>query len=791
MFKNYFKSTLRNLWKNKTYSFLNIAGLAIGIASAALIFLWVEDELTFNHNFVNRDFIYRIMENHHNEGKINTSGSTPGPMAQAVKTDIPGIKNSGRLSWTMDELMVLNDKSLKESGAYVDPSVLSMFALPFIYGEPAEAFKDLQSVVICETVARIFFGNENPVGKTIKMNANQGFSVDGLYTVTGVYKDFPQNSSYKFQWISPYVLFENKNDWMKPWDNNLTETLVQLNPAVDAETINKKLAGYIAAKTGTPSASCILFSMNDWNLRSQFTDGKPDGGNIKYVKLFSLIAVIILIIACINFMNLSTAQSEKRAKEVGVRKVMGAGKNRLIIQFIGESLLMSFMAAILAIIIIYLVLPMYSNMVKKTLEINLFSISHLGWLFTVGLVTGLMAGSYPAFYLSSFNPIKVLKGIKIKTGVGVIFIRKGLVISQFAISIILIICTTIIYQQIQHIKNRDLGYNKDRLIMMDLQGDVKAHFSSVLSQLKATGLIEDAAMSLHDPLHINSYTSDFTWPGKDVNNKVTIHTNQVSPEYPSVLHMKIMEGRDFYRTPDVDSNHVVINESLKKLMGKEGKPGGLISINSTNLQVTGIIKDVVYNDIYAASSPLILFCHPKNANVLTIRIKPDIDLTAALAKTEAIFKTNNPGYPFEYKFLDEEFNQLFSTETLIGNLAGIFSVLAIFISCLGLFGLSAYTAEQRRKEIGIRKVLGASTEGLAGLLSKEFLKLVALSCILAFPISWWAMNNWLQDYQYRTTIHWWIFAIAGIVSLTIALITVSFQAIKVAITNPINSLRSE
>jgi putative ABC transport system permease protein len=790
MFKNYFKTTLRKLWKNKTYSFLNIAGLAIGIASAALIFLWVEDELTFNHNFAKRDFIYRIMENHHNEGKINTSGSTPGPMAQAVKTDIPGIKNSGRLSWTMDELMVLNDKSLKESGAYVDPSVLSMFSLPFIYGKPANAFKDLQSVVISETVARNFFGNENPVGKTIKMNANQGFSVDGLYTVTGVYKDFPQNSSYKFQWISPYVLFENKNDWMKPWDNNLTETLVELNPAADAETINKKLAGYIAAKTGTPSASCILFSMNDWNLRSQFTDGKPDGGNIKYVKLFSLIAVIILIIACINFMNLSTAQSEKRAREVGVRKVMGAGKTRLIVQFIGESLLLSFISVILAVTIVYLVLPMYSNMVKKVFEINLFNITHIGWLLSVGLVTGLMAGSYPAFYLSSFNPVKVLKGIKIKTRVGVIFIRKGLVISQFAVSIILIICTTIIYQQIQHIKNRDLGYEKDRLIMMDLQGDVKAHFSSVVSQLKATGLIEDAAMSLHDPLHINSYTSDFTWPGKDVNNKVTVHSNQVSPEYLSVLHMKIMEGRDFYQT-GADSNRVIINESMKKFMGKEGKPGGLISINSTNLQIAGIVKDVVYNDIYAASSPLILFCHPKNANVLTIRIKPEVDLSEALSKTEAIFKINNPGYPFEYKFLDEEFNQLFSTETLIGNLAGIFSVLAIFISCLGLFGLSSYTAEQRRKEIGIRKVLGASTEGLAGLLSKEFLKLVALSCILAFPISWWAMNNWLQDYQYRTTIHWWIFAIAGIVSLTIALITVSFQAVKVAITNPINSLRSE
>jgi putative ABC transport system permease protein len=791
MFKNYFKTTLRNLWKNKTYSFLNIAGLAIGIASAALIFLWVEDELTFNHNFAKRDFIYRIMENHHNDGKINTSGSTPGPMAQAVKTDIPGIKNSGRLSWTMDELMVLKDKSIKESGAYIDPSVLSMLAPDFIFGKPEEVFSDLQSVVINETVARKFFGDENPVGKTIKMNANQGYSVDGLYTVTGVYKDFPQNSSYQFQWISPYVVFENKNDWMKPWDNNLTETLVELNPSVDPESINKKLFGYVAAKTGVPSASCILFSMNDWNLRSQFTDGKPDGGNIKYVKLFSLIAVIILIIACINFMNLSTAQSEKRAREVGVRKVMGAGKNRLIVQFIGESLLMSFMAVILAIVIIYLVLPVYSNMVRKPLEINLFSVSHLGWLLTVGLVTGLMAGSYPAFYLSSFNPIKVLKGIKIKTGAGVIFIRKGLVISQFAVSIILIVCTTIIYQQIQHIKNRDLGYDKDRLIVMDLQGDIKEHFSSVLGQLKATGLIENAAMSLHDPLHIYSYTDGFTWPGKDLNNKVTIHSNRVSPGYLSLLHMNVVEGRDFYQTPDVDSNRVIINESMKKLMGKEGKPGGHISINKTNLEVAGITKDIVYNDVYAAGSPLILFSNSKSGTVLTIRIKRDADLAEALAKTEAIFKINNPGYPFEYRFLDEEFNQLFSTESLIGNLAGIFSVLAIFISCLGLFGLSAYTAEQRRKEIGIRKVLGASTQGLAGLLSMEFLKLVALSCILAFPISWWAMHIWLQDYQYRTTIHWWIFALAGIVSLTIALVTVSFQAIKVAITNPIRSLRTE
>ena len=791
MFRNYFRTTFRNLWKNKTYSLMNIAGLAIGIASAALIFLWVENELTFNHHFAKRDFIYRIMENHHNDGKINTSGSTPGPMAQAVKSDIPGIKNSGRLSWTMDELMVLKDKSIKETGVYADPSVITMLAPDFIFGKSEEVFSDVQSVIINETVARKFFGDENPVGKTIKMDANQGFSVDGLYTVTGVYKDFPENSSYKFQWISPYVLFENKNDWMKPWDNNLTETLVELNPSVDPESINKKLFGYVAAKTGVPSASCVLFSMNDWNLRDQFIDGKPSGGNIKYVKLFSLIAAIILLIACINFMNLSTAQSEKRAREVGVRKVMGAGKSRLIVQFIAESLFMSFLAVILAVLIVYLVLPLYSNLVKTPLAFNLISITHLGWLLVVGLTTGFIAGSYPAFYLSSFNPIKVLKGIKIKTGMGVVFIRKGLVISQFAASIILIICTSIIYMQIQHIKQRDLGYDRERLVLVDLQGDVKTHFNSVLAQLKATGSIENAAMSLHDPLHIYSYTDGFTWPGKDLNNKVTIHSNQVSGGYISLLHMKIVEGRDFYDASDVDSNRVIINESLKKLMGKEGRPGGTISFNSNRFQIAGIVKDVVYNDVYAAGSPLILFRQPKNANVLTIRIKPDVDLAEALAKTEAVFKTNNPAYPFEYKFLDEEFNQLFSTETLIGNLAGIFSILAIFISCLGLFGLAAYTAERRRKEIGIRKVLGASAQGLAGLLSKEFLKLVALSCIIAFPVSWWAMHNWLQDYQYRTTIHWWIFAIAGFSSLAIALVTVSFQAIKAAIANPIRSLRTE
>ena len=791
MLKNYFKTTLRSIWKNKTFSSLNILGLAIGIAAAALIFLWVEDELSFNDVFVKKNTIYRIMENQESNGKINTSGSTPGPMAAAVQSDIPGIQTAGRLSWDMDELVVLGDKSIKESGAYVDSSVLTMLGFQFIYGEASAAFKELNAVVISESLSQKFFGKENPVGRTLKMDAHQGYSVDGVYTVTGVYKDLPKNATYQFQWISPYIAFENKNDWMKPWDNNLTETLVELTPTANREIIDQKLAGYLTSKKGSPSAACMLFSMNDWHLRDHFTDGKPDGGNIKYVKLFSLIASIILLIACINFMNLSTALSEHRAREVGVRKVMGAGKGRLITQFFGESLMMALLSVILAAAMIYLLAPAYGDLVNKKLDHGLFSIPHLVFLLGIGLITGLVAGSYPAFYLSSFNPVNVLKGAKIKMGFRAVFIRRGLVISQFAISIMLIICTSVIYQQIQHIKQRDLGYSKDNVILMDLQENVKTHFKTVRDQLMATGLVENVAMSLHDPLHVYSYTSSFSWPGKDLNNKVSIYSNTVSPEFVSLMHMKIIDGRDFYPVAGTDSGHIIINQSMAKMMGKEGRIGGLVSIDKNNLQIVGIIQDVVYNDVYASGAPLLFTTNTRGATVLAIRFKPNADLTESIAKTEAVFKANNPGYPFEFKFLDEEFNQLFSSETLIGKLAAVFSVLAIFISCLGLFGLAAYTAENRRKEIGIRKVLGATTQGLAALLSKEFIKLVALSCIVAFPVSWWAMYNWLQDYQYRTAIHWWIFAMAGIASLGIALVTVSFQAIKAAVTNPIRSLRTE
>ncbi len=790
MFMNFFKTTFRSLLKNKTYSFLNIFGLAIGISCAAFIFLWVEDEFTFNHNFAKRDNLYHVMQNEKSDAGINTNGSTPGPLAAALKTDIPGIVNSGRLSWAMDELAMVGDKSIKENGMYADPSVLSMYTLPFVYGSAFTALNNPNAVVISESMSKKFFGNSNPVGKVIKMNAKAAYSVDGLYTVTGIFKDLPANCYYHFQWLSPYTTWEDANTWLKPWNNNLTETIVELSPTANPVSINKKLIHYLGTKVDGAVNQLFLFSMNDWHLRSNFANGVQDGGSIKYVKLFSTIALIILLIACINFMNLCTARSEQRAKEVGVLKVMGAGKKRLIGKFISESLLMSFIAVLLAVGLLYALLPFYNVLVQKQLSVDLSNPLHLGCLLGIVIITGLVAGSYPAFYLSSFNPIKVLKGIKVKSSGAVVLIRKGLVITQFAASVILIISTIIVYKQVQYIKDRDLGYNKNNLIYMNLQGNMKDHFSEIKNSLIATGYVENAAMSLHDALHIYSVGDGFSWQGKNPNAKLPIHSNVVSAEYLPTMRMQLINGRDFY--PGIaDSTHIIINQSMASLMGKEGKLGSIITSGTYKLTIVGIIKDFIYNDVYGKSAPLVLFDGGYAATVMAVRFKPNVNLSQALEKTEAVMKSENPGFPFEYKFADKDFDELFSSETLIGKLAGVFAMLAIFISCLGLFGLAAYTAERRTKEIGIRKVLGASVAGLTGLLAKDFLQLVTISCIIAFPVAWWFMNNWLQNYTYRTTIQWWIFLLAGVGALLIALITVSFQSIKAAIANPVKSLRTE
>ncbi|HTD98238.1 MAG TPA: ABC transporter permease [Mucilaginibacter sp.] len=786
MIRNYIKTTLRSLLRNRSYSFLNITGLAIGIACASLIFLWVQDELTFNHNFEKRDNLYKIYENQTYEGKISTFHATPGLMAKSIVTDIPGIKNAARLSGTSASLFSMGDKFINEQGDYADKEILSMLNIPFVHGNAVNALKELHAVVINETMAKKFFGDADPVGKTLKMNNDKNF------TVTGVFKDLPKNSTLQFHWLVPMQNIDHTQPWMTMWGANWARTYVELEPSANVTVVNQKLKDYIHSKAEHNTTVCFLFAMNDWNLHDNFVDGKMSGGKIQYVKIFSFIAWIILLIACINFMNLSTARSEQRAKEVGVRKVMGAGKGKLIGQFIGEAVIMSFISVILSVGIIYTAMPSFNNLVQKELAVDLFTPSHLIYLVIIALVTGILAGSYPAFYLSSFNPITVLKNMKIKSSTGSAFIRKSLVVIQFSISIFLIIGTVIIYQQIQHVKGRELGYSKENLIYINTQGKMVEHFSAIYNDLKRTGVVENAALSDDPVLEVGSNTDNYSWEGKDATKNPLISWEKVSPQFLPTMGMKLVAGRNFYSDAKTDSNNVIINEAFAKQMGKEGRVGGIIRDGDKKAyQVTGIVKDFLYNDMYAAGAPVLLYCKESENRVLSIRLKQNTNLQAALGKVGEVMKVDNPGYPFEYKFIDDDFNQLFKTENLTGTLAGVFASLAIFISCLGLFGLAAYTAERRIKEIGIRKVLGASVSGLAGLLSKDFMKLVGISCIIAFPVAWWVINHWLQSYQYRVTVNWWVFAIAGILAMLIALTTVSYQAIKAALTNPVKSLRSE
>lgn len=785
MIKNYFITAVRNLWKNKGYSFLNIGGLAIGIACAGLIFLWVEDELTYNDYFSNRENLYKIKDRQTYDGNTFTFDATPGPLAAGIKAEIPGIKNTARTTWGDNTLFSLKDKSLYEQGLYADPSFLTMFQLQFVQGNAATAFSQLHSLVVTRKMAYKFFGTTNVVGKLLKVDNRDD------YMITGVIKDLPENVSFNFEWLAPFKIFEDQNKWLQSWGNNGLITYVETEPKANIAEINKKLYNYVETKQQGATAKMSIYPMTRWRMYDSFENGKEVPGRIKYVHLFSLIAWIILIIACINFMNLSTARSEQRAKEVGVKKVLGAGKQKLIFQFIGESVFTSVIAALLAIGIMYLSMPSFNNLVEKQLSVNLFEPLHIIALLSIAVTCGLIAGSYPAFYLSSFKPIYVLKGIKIKNSGSAGIIRKGLVILQFSISVILIISTIIIYQQISHVKDRDLGYNKNGLLYLYLQGSMKQHFSAIKNDLQSTGLIQNAAISNNQVLELGSNTGDFTWEGKQPDKQVLITIQGVSPEYLSTMDMHLKEGRDFYQDVKSDSNNIIINESLAKIINKKNILGSTISQENARYTIVGVIKDFVYNDMYATASPLIIFADTSNCNVLNIRIKTGAQVPVALAKIESVIKNNNPGYPFDYSFVDQQFDKLFKTETLIGKLAGVFSVLAIFISCLGLFGLAAYTAERRTKEIGIRKVLGASTQGLAGLLSKEFLALVAISCLIAFPIAWLMMKNWLDGFAYRIHINWMIFVLSGILALLIALLTVSFQAIKAATANPIKSLRTE
>jgi ABC-type antimicrobial peptide transport system permease subunit len=785
MVKLFLKTAFRNLWKTKTYSLLNVTGLIIGIASAGLILLWVESELTFNQQFPKKSNLYQVMQNRTLNGSISTFISTPDPLAQALKSNIPGVKNAFRYPGYLNELFSMGDKAVDEWGSCVDSSIFSMLDLQFVYGHPKNAFAQLHSLVISQTMSEKFFRDTDPVGKTLKAGNDQE------YAITGVFKDFSANSSFSFQWLAPIEVFEAKYPRLKDWaGGDAFITVVQLTPGADASLIDKEIRYYPnTTKTASSAEEYFLFPMNDWHLRNHFVDGKENGGAITYVRLFVLIAWIILILACVNFMNLATARSAQRAKEVAVRKVIGSGKKELIGQFIGESLILSYLASALSIFVIFFALPSFNRLVDKQITLDILNPVHILSLLLIGLITGILAGSYPAFYLSSFNPLTALKS-RFTRSRGAGNIRKILVVLQFSASILLIICTIIIYQQVQHVKSRDIGYDKNGLIYLPIQGQLSTGFTAIRNDLLSTGFVSDVALSYQPILNVQNSTPAFTWAGKDPSMNIMISFEGVSQSFIPTMDIRLASGQNFHSDVETDSNNVIINQALADKMGEAGKVGKLITDGTGyNLKIIGIVKNFLFNDIYGKAWPIILYHGDVKEGYVSIRFKSGTNLTEALAKTRGVLLKDNPGFTFDYKFVDEGFDQLFKNETLLSKLSAILAVMAIFISCLGLFGLAAYTAELRTKEIGIRKVIGASVSSLIRLIANEFLKLVAISCLIAFPLSWIIMNNWLKDYAYHTTIHWWVYGITGIGVLVITLCTVSFQAIKAALINPVKSLK--
>jgi putative ABC transport system permease protein len=792
MFRNLLRTAGRNILYNKDFSILNIFGLALGVACAGLIFLWVENETGFDSVNVKKDRLYMAMNTWHFDGRYNTYGTTAGPLAASIKAEMPGIANTCRYSGDPENvLFTIGDRAMYASGVYADSALLSMLTLPFLQGNARDAFRQPYSIVITEATAKKFFGNtKNYIGRNVNINRKKNF------IVTGVIRDFPRNTTLQFEWVAPFEVFLKDNPRLNYWQSNSIITLIELNDHANVDAISRQLYRFIATKMSDTTVRTSLFAMEDWHLRWRFEDGKQTGsGLIEYVRMFTIIAWIILLLACINFMNLATARTGKRAKEVGVRKVLGSSRNGLIRHFMAEAMLMSLFAVIIAIAMMLLALPAFNELTQKDLSLQLIHPRHLAALAAIIVICGLLAGSYPAIYLSSFNPVFVLKGQKLKTS-SASLVRRGLVVFQFAASIVLIISTVIIYQQIRHLQNRDLGYDRTNLIVVPAQGEMTRQFDAVKQDLLNTGLVESAALADYEPIYSGQNNDDYTWKGKDPQSKVLISNRRVSPELLGTFGIHVIEGRNFHADVATESINIIISESLAKMLKAKNVVGETISEDGIDYQIIGVIKDLVYGDMFGTQSdPVIFFCTQKSNygdnGLLYVRMKKQSNPAQALEEISALLRKVDPSYPFIYQFVDDEINRLFLSERMTGILSRIFAGLAIAISCLGLFGLAAYTTEQRKKEMGIRKVLGATMMQVTSRLSGDFVRLIIISAGIAFPVAWYGMVAWLRNYAYRVTIDWWVFVAAGAAALFIALLTISYQTIRTGFVNPTDSLRGE
>ncbi len=786
MFRNYLKVALRNIWRNKVFSFINVFGLALGLACSLLIILWVSDELRYDQFHARGARLYQVMENQAWSGiEVNSTQATPGTLAPALKAEIPEVELAAKVTWEQEDLLTVGDKANKEKGHYASPDFFRMFSFPLVQGNPATAIASPTAIVISQNLARKYFGTEDAaMGKTIRVNNKDNF------LVTGIMRDVPENSSLKFDYVLPEKYYEKDNGWLKEWGNNGIQTFALLREGTSADKVNAKIKRMVQQHDSTTTnIELFLHPYTDRYLYSNFENGVVDGGRIEYVHMFSVVAVFILVIACINFMNLATARSAKRAKEVGVRKVVGAGQRLLVGQFIGEAVLIALMGMGLAVGIVLSLLPTFNTLTEKKVALSVGDPAVLLVLLGLTVFTGLLSGSYPALFLSSLQPVRVLKGT-LKFSSGAVLFRKGLVVFQFAMSILLIVGTVVVFRQVQYIKSKNLGLDRENLVYVPLEGDLRKSFEPFKQELRAAPGIKTVSRASGNAMSVGSSTTSVKWKGKDPNDKILFSQMAVDYDFLETMGIGLKEGRTFARAFTTDTANYVVNEEAARRIGLKPIVGQDLTFWGKDGKIVGVIKNFHTQSLHAPIDPLILRLKPDDTYTVLVRTEAG-KTTEALASVERVARKYNPAYPFEYDFADQEFERQYKSETVIGELAKYFAFLAIFISCLGLFGLSAFTAEQRTKEMGIRKVLGASVTSIVSLLSKDFLKLVALAFVIAAPLAWYAVNQWLRNFEYKVDVGWTTFALAGGLALLIALLTVSFQSIKAALTNPVKSLRSE
>ena len=794
MLEIFFKTAWRNLVKNKAHSLINITGLSAGMAVAILIGLWIYDEMSFDTGFQHHDKLAKVMQHQTMNGVVGTQTSLPYVTGDELRKNYGGdFKYVSMMSWTNTHILAFGDKKISQGGNFMEPDILSMLSLPLTQGNKA-ALAGKYNIILSASAAKALFGSSDPMNNVIK--------IDNKYEVkvSGIYKDLPYNSEFKdLAFIAAWQLFIDEASWPEKytnaWRNNSFQLLVQLADNADMQKVSDKIKD-VKLKRVTPAdaifkPAIFLLPMAKWHLFSEFKSGINTGGRIQFVWLFGIIGFFVLLLACINFMNLSTARSEKRAKEVGIRKAIGSSRIQLIRQFFAESLLVVFFALILCVLLVVLILPFFNTVSDKRISIPWSNSSFWFSIVVFTLVTGIIAGSYPALYLSSFKPVQVLKG-SFRAGRFASVPRKVLVVLQFSVSVILVIGTMVVFNQIQFAKNRPIGYNRDGLLTIPMvTEDIHKHYDAVSNELINSAAVASMAESSGSVTYVNEEDNGFDWQGRDASVNGDFNVVYSSIDYGKTIGWKLKEGRDFSKDFHTDSTAIILNETAAKFTGLKHPVGAVITWDGKPFHVVGIVKDMVMQSPYEPVFRTVFVTNKDPQQVIVMRVNPSASMHNALAKIESVFKRYNPEQPFECRFTDDDYAMKFGDEERIGRLASFFAVLAIFISCLGLFGMASFMAEQRTKEIGVRKVLGASVISVCKLLSKDFVLLVLISLLIAVPVAYYFMYTWLQGYQYRTQLSWWIFGAAGAGALVITLLTVSFQAIRAAVANPVRSLRTE